>query len=859
VIIALGLIDKRINVTYLCVLVSFATRSGPYGSYSSISAAKAGIFAAQPAPSKRPEQTKRNFFETVFKGRKPEYADPTESSAIAKQGILNLYTLLKARYTSVAAKRQLAILFAFISSPSLQPTTEIAALLGEADNTTVSIVEIIRPLPPKNDFEPIRTSSRRGGGYSIDSFPKISIDPPPALGDIYKAAVVKPVMRTTSRVLRIDVVDGGDGYDSAPQVRVVQRNARRPCVATAIVDREGHVDSVVVLDPGLGYGGKDTQTPPQIQILAPSKKGKDPKEIRVAKAVAVLEYELADLQLESGGNGYAKTEPPKISISPPESDPDWFLAIQEQPELRMVPVTSTVPVEARVEEMKFADGNIAFSTAGGPIRRSWVEDDLLDRLRRDPLELLPSSIRPEKLLLRRTKQMLYGIPSLDDIPQYVVDVAPRFRAVDPVFGSVGKVPVSRGASELKPDEYARLALSGAVCTVLVRTALNPLELIKTKQQLLNDEELLDFARSRKTATDTGDSDRSKYVRINEAVPPPAGTNRTADVAVLDEQATVVAETSEESATKKEKLGTPDLIRSLVELRGVQALFQSADITFLASIMFGSFGFGATELFRRSFTAIFFSNGDADSGSELVLLLAASVATVVTAAAAAPFELLRVRSMGLLESTGWTEVLRDFLAQQNDDSPGDDNDEDEFDLRKLKPRELLPLWSGFSPVLSRELAFAIPKFLTFDLIAKTIVAFLNSRAEEGALPIQVGVGPLGLAISAAGGAVAGIAGAIVSHPADLILTKTSARGRKKEPSESAGNDWRDVVKDLIGQEGGIANLFVGLGARSTFFFLVIGLQFFLYDYVKNLFQVGSDDLSLVLDVFYAVRAGLVGVS
>jgi hypothetical protein len=37
--------------------------------------------------------------------------------------------------------------------------------------------------------------------------------------------------------------------------------------------------------------------------------------------------------------------------------------------------------------------------------------------------------------------------------------------------------------------------------------------------------------------------------------------------------------------------------------------------------------------------------------------------------------------------------------------------------------------------------------------------------------------------------------------------------------------------------------------------VIGLQFFLYDYVKNLFQVGSDDLSLVLDVFYAVRQGL----
>jgi hypothetical protein len=68
-----------------------------------------------------------------------------------------------------------------------------------------------------------------------------------------------------------------------------------------------------------------------------------------------------------------------------------------------------------------------------------------------------------------------------------------------------------------------------------------------------------------------------------------------------------------------------------------------------------------------------------------------------------------------------------------------------------------------------------------------------------------------------------------------------------------------VKDLLAKEGGIANLFLGLPARSIFFFLVIGLQFFLYDYVKNVFEVGSDDLTLVLDVFYAVRQGLVDMA
>lgn len=188
--------------------------------------------------------------------------------------------------------------------------------------------------------------------------------------------------------------------------------------------------------------------------------------------------------------------------------------------------------------------------------------------------------------------------------------------------------------------------------------------------------------------------------------------------------------------------------------------------------------------------------------------------------------------------------------------GKDFSAETFHWKELRePRDWFPLWSGFAPILSRELPFAVVKFLTFDLIATTIIAFINSQIGDGALPVQVGVGPVGLTVSALSGAVAGIAGAFVSHPADLILTKTSSANRRAGDDKEKV-DWRDVVKDLISQPGGLANLFVGLPARSLFFFLVIGLQFFLYDYVKGVFQVGSDDLSLVLDVFYAVRAGLV---
>ncbi len=160
-------------------------------------------------------------------------------------------------------------------------------------------------------------------------------------------------------------------------------------------------------------------------------------------------------------------------------------------------------------------------------------------------------------------------------------------------------------------------------------------------------------------------------------------------------------------------------------------------------------------------------------------------------------------------------------------------------------------------MSRELPFAVIKFLAFDLIATSAIALINSQPQI-IEPVQVGSGSTGLLVSALSGAVAGLFGALVSHPADLILTLTSSKKQSEDSSEGE-NDWKLIVKDLLGRDGGVLNLYAGFPARASFFFLVIGLQFFLYDYAKTLFEVGSDDLTLVLDVFYAIRQGLAAMS
>ncbi|GAX10014.1 hypothetical protein FisN_25Lh139 [Fistulifera solaris] len=829
--------------------------SGPFGSYSSVRAATAGISAAQSARSMKSAQSETdNLVARIFSGKRKAIVDSAaenESIQLAKQGVLNLCALLKARYTSVAAKRQLAILFSFVSDPRLQPVNEISSLLGEADNASIMKLELIFP-----EQRPVRMSSRVGGGYALGEFPEIIVSDPPPLGDLYCAAQVVPRMRSTTRVLRIRVADGGEGYVTAPQVTLQQSRGLldRPCQAVAILDIQGSVDSIIVLDPGSGYGGSTGEIPPEVKIEAPPKRvNKKMQKVRSATAIADLEYEVVGLELIDGGNGYSVSEPPSIQIAPPKQDPDWYIQVQDTIDQRYLPMgDSEIKLKARVAAMKTAAG-VSVLVSDNPPHFATIDSGLIQLLQREPLELLPSSFRPRLVVDEKTGLRSYTIPALKGIPMSSSDYPFFYREFDPVFGGVGRVPVTKGASALKVDEYARLALSGAVCTVLVRTGLGPLELIKTKLQLLNDDELFEFARKRKTKDEKVNVEEqansfSILASKNESI-----SSASFSAVALKEKTSVEVPIVEEleKAPASIKVGAMDLIRSTIELRGWTSLFQSADITFLASLVFGSFGFGATELFRRSLAIAFLRSGSSDTASEIALLIAAAGATTVTAAAAAPLEVLRVRSMGYVTPKGWTDVLKDFLEDEGKNK----NDNDIFELNNLKPQELLPLWSGFAPTVSRELPFAVVKFLVFDILSVSIVNLLNSHS-EGALPIQVGVGPVGLAVSAAAGAIAGVAGAVVSHPADLILTKTNSVRKKKGDGKA---DWREVVRDLTSQEGGFANLFVGLGARATFFFLVIGLQFFLYDYVKNLFQVGQDDLSLVLDVFYAVREGLVEAS
>jgi len=865
---------------------------GPYGSYASVAAAKAGIAAAAPAKSAR---GKKDFtlWDRIFgtnnsrvqtntatsKAYNKQRALEQESATkLARQGVLNLFSLLKARYTSVEEKRQLAILFSMISSPDLQPVREVRGLLGEIDNGTIAAIELLDLSGDAEDEEDkiiareyFRLSSRQGGGFSKEDNQVIKVEPPAPLGDDYKPAKIRALMKPTTRILRIKVVDGGEGYTVAPDVIIKPRGVARQCEACAIIDRKGSVSDIIVLNPGYGYGGEALEsTMPTVEIREKkfSRQNSDGK-MRPAIAVAELEYKVVGVEILDGGSGYLFDEPPEVSLRLPKVDPDWFVTPIVG---RDFDEDENQLIAARVSRMRSGSTNITVDPSAMRSETSalTIGDDVFQNLTNDPIALLPSNIRPQFSKFRGSESTefiengYYYIPSLPSYPANVLVSSPNCRSIDPLFGGIGKAPVTKSALSLTADQYSRLALSGAICTVIVREALNPLELVKTKIQLGNDEEILQYA-AKKSMNQRG---ATKKIGIHEDITTKSSTMKKPPYFLnfKNNKETHPSTATETESKRKYSVGTTDVIQSIIEVRGVKSLFQSADITLLTSIVFGLFGFGATELFRRSFSAVFFDEnapGSSDSPNEFVLLAAAAFATLLTCAAGAPFEILRVRSMSLVEAKGVKEVLGSFVEQNRAKRSAKGVASSSVVIssslssslsvgeQPLQLEDIKPLWSSFNPIVSRELPFAVTKFLVFDLAAETISDLVNNSNVLGeGNQVQVGVGTLGLLLSALAGALAGIAGAFVSHPADLILTLTSTSSKEGE-----AKDWRSIVKELLAADGGALNFYAGFPARAVFFFMVIGLQFFLYDYIKTLLDVGTDDLTLVLDVFYAIRQGL----
>merc|ERR1712037_1050552 len=171
------------------------------------------------------------------------------------------------------------------------------------------------------------------------------------------------------------------------------------------------------------------------------------------------------------------------------------------------------------------------------------------------------------------------------------------------------------------------------------------------------------------------------------------------------------------------------------------------------------------------------------------LVASASAEFFADMALAPMEAVKVR----IQTSDYSSTLRDcFPRMKAEEGTG-------------------TFFKGLKPLWMRQIPYTMMKFACFE---KTVEAIYQNVVPK---PRDQCSGGEQLMVTFAAGYIAGVFCAIVSHPADCVVSVLN-----KTPGASAGQ----VLKDL-----GWAGCWKGLGASIVMIGTLTALQWFIYDSVK----------------------------
>ena len=270
---------------------------------------------------------------------------------------------------------------------------------------------------------------------------------------------------------------------------------------------------------------------------------------------------------------------------------------------------------------------------------------------------------------------------------------------------------------------------------------------------------------------------------------------------------------------------PDAARSIAKEEGLPMLFQGAGATGFGYFLYGVSVYPGYEFFRRFFFEL------AGPQLELVarvplVLLAGATATVFTCFLITPFETVRIR---MVEDPEFAPDLRAALQRYVDEAGFES------------------LYDGLIPLMIRQVLFGMVKFLVFDSASDAILAALPPNAGD-----DLGVS---LGVSLLSGAIAGALAAIVSQPADVVLTRVAQGAKEGGQLPGSVNQIALIIAEFrsVTYKLGLPGLFTGLGSRCLWSCAIIAGQFLLYDVFKSALHVTAADLSLYYDAFGATAA------
>lgn len=199
--------------------------------------------------------------------------------------------------------------------------------------------------------------------------------------------------------------------------------------------------------------------------------------------------------------------------------------------------------------------------------------------------------------------------------------------------------------------------------------------------------------------------------------------------------------------------------------GLRGVFFGWTPTFVGYSAQGAGKYGFYEFFKHIYGDNVFPNAN----RTLVYLGASASAEFLADIALCPLEAIKVRMQTTLPP--YAHNLRDGW-------------------RKIVAQEGLGgLYKGLYPLWARQIPYTMTKFATFEETVSLIYRTMGKPKEEYSGLVQTGV-------SFTGGYLAGILCALVSHPADVMVSKLNAdrKGMPLPLSEAAVSDNRIITWD-----------------------------------------------------------------
>ena len=186
---------------------------------------------------------------------------------------------------------------------------------------------------------------------------------------------------------------------------------------------------------------------------------------------------------------------------------------------------------------------------------------------------------------------------------------------------------------------------------------------------------------------------------------------------------------------------------------------------------------------------------------------------------------KYRTMGFLMSSACAEVIADFLLCQMESlkvrmqtsDKGTFPTEFSAGLAELRKEGLFGFYKGITPLLMRQVPYTMVKFAAFE---KTVEFFYRNIFTKGKKNYSKATQ---LSVTFLSGYWAGIFCAIVSHPADTMVSKLN-KVKSNDPVMTS-------IKKIYG-EIGLAGLWRGLSTRIIMIGTLTGLQWWIYDSFKT---------------------------